>query len=170
MRVRILKIESNTLVDGQIKERFKLRLPSISDGWRFNFSKQTKMKGALTYILITEETPKIIEGCLIYRLEEKAGVYIAYFEIAPHNRGDKRKYGLVAECLLAYSGKLSHELIEGYNQGWLTFDVMEEKEEDAEKLKALYCTKYGAVAIEGLTTMYINPDNTLQLMEKYLIT
>lgn len=168
MRVQIRKAGDKTYIECRIKDRFKLHLPSVKDGWRFNFNKHSKVKGAHTYILITEETPEVIEGCLNYRFDERAGIYIAYFEIAPHNRGKDKKYELVGECLMAYAGRLSYEWIEGLNRGYLTFDVKEEKEQDEKKLKELYAKKYGAIAIKGLTAMYIDPENTSKLIEKYL--
>lgn len=68
MVIRILKVETNEQVEAHIKESEKRQLPSLHEGWRFNFSKHAKAKGAQTYVLVTEETPNIIEGCLIYKM------------------------------------------------------------------------------------------------------
>ena len=163
-----MKIESDELVDAQIKNRFKNKLPSVRDGWRFDFSKHAKKKAAHSYILIAEETPGTIEGCLVYKIREIEGIYMAYIEIAPHNKGADKKYDLVAGCLIAYAGMLSYTLIEGHSKGWLTFDVMEEDSRDEARLMALYNKKYKAIGIKDSTTMYIQPVDTQLLIAKYL--
>jgi len=97
MKIKILKIEPNELVDAEIIEGKNRKLPSIHEGWRFNFSKHSKQKGVQSYILITEENPSIIEGCLIYKMKNDIEPYMAYIEIAPQNKGKNKKYDLVAE-------------------------------------------------------------------------
>jgi hypothetical protein len=168
MNVKIFKVEIDELVNAEIKESKKLKLPSIQEGWRFNFPKHAKSKGADTYVLITEETPHIIEGCLIYRMREDQEPYMAYVEIAPHNKGEDRKYDLVAGCLIAFGCRLSFTLGKGDYKGWLAFDVQEPTKEDEKKLMALYSNKYKARWIEGTTMMVIMPKDGEKLIQKYL--
>lgn len=169
MRIKILKVEAEELVDAQIKEGGKINLPSIHEGWRFNFNKHSRSKGVQTYVLVTEETPNIIEGCLIYKMMDEQP-YMAYIEIAPHNKGENQRYDLVAGCLIAFACKLSFQLGKGEYQGWLAFDVQEESQKDEIKLMAVYSKKYKAERISGTTTMVIRPENGEKLIEKYLPT
>lgn len=168
MRVLILKVDSNEEVGAKIVDRRKYALPSIQEGWRFNFNKHSKDKGAQTYVLVTEESPDEIEGCLIYKMLNDEEPYMAYIEIAPHNKGDSRRYDLVAACLIAYACRLSFQFGKGHFQGWLAFDVQEEKEEDEIKLMAVYSKKYKAVRIDKTTSMIIAPEDGEKLIEKYL--
>src|ERR1700741_2064556 len=144
MNVKILKVEDGKLVDAEIKGVGKLKLPSIQEGWRFNFTKHAKGKGAQTYVLVTEETNDIIEGCLIYKMKDGLEPYMAYIEIAPHNKGVARMYDLVAGCLIAFACRQSFILGLGDYKGWLAFDVQEKSEEDQNKLMAVYSKKYKA--------------------------
>src|SRR6185437_4820088 len=167
MNVKILKVEINELVKAEIKEGKKLQLPSIQEGWRFNFPKHAKAKGADTYVLVTEETPDIIEGCLIYKMLENEEPYMAYIEIAPHNKGKDKKYDRVAGCLIAFACRLSFILGEEHYKGWLAFDVQESSEEDQKKLMTLYSSRYKAKKF-GETTMIIAPEDGEALIQKYL--
>ena len=64
MRVKILD-QGKHEVDAEILDGRKFKLPSIQEAWRFNFAKHSKAKGASTFVLVTVETPKIVEGCLL---------------------------------------------------------------------------------------------------------
>ena len=130
MKVKILKIEAGKLVNAEILEGEKFSLPSLQEGWRFNFPKHAKDKGAFTYVLVSEETPPIIEGCLIYKMRRGLEPYMAYIEIAPHNKGEKKKYDLVAGCLIAFACRLSFIHGKGDYKGWLAFDVQEADKKD----------------------------------------
>lgn len=44
MKVKILKIEAGKLVNAEILEGEKFSLPSLQEGWRFNFPKHAKDK------------------------------------------------------------------------------------------------------------------------------
>lgn len=167
MKVKILKVENGKLVEAEIKESGNLQLPSVQEGWRFNFPKHSKSKGAHTYVLSAEETRRIIEGCLIYKMKDNHEPYMAYIEIAPHNRGNDNKYERVAGCLIAFACRLSFILGQADFKGWLAFDVLEEKEEDQKKLMALYSKNYKAKRF-GETTMYITPQDGEELIKKYL--
>ena len=143
-------------------------LPSITDGWRFNFRKHARMKTRQTYTLVTDEAPGIIQGCLIY---DESIPYMAYIEIAPHNRSSSSNqvYDDVAGCLIAHACRLSFLHKDDRFKGWLTFDVLEDSTEEEIKLKSLYKQKYGAVETQGRSTMYIDPENGEKLIQKYLI-
>ncbi|CAN5379475.1 hypothetical protein BH09BAC5_BH09BAC5_16220 [soil metagenome] len=167
MRIKILKVEADELVEAQIKGVEKLKLPSIHEVWRFNFPKHAKDKGAQVYILVAEESPAIIEGCLIYKMRVEVEPYMAYIEIAPHNKGVNKKYDLVAGCLIAFACRLSFILGKGDYKGWLAFDVREKSKTDQTKLMALYSKKYKALKFSE-TTMLIKPENGEQLIEAYL--
>ena len=130
MKVKILKIEAGKLVNAEILEGEKFSLPSLQEGWRFNFPKHAKDKWAFTYVLVSEQTPHIIEVCLIYKMRKQLEPYMAYIEIAPHNKGEKKKYDLVAGCLIAFACRLSFIHGKGDYKGWLAFDVQEADKKD----------------------------------------
>lgn len=167
MKVRILEFVSGAWTDASIIEGKHIQLPSFQDGWRFNFSTHAKVKGAAPYILIAEETPGIIEGCLIYKMRGNVEPYMAYVEIAQWNQGKNKKYDRVAGCLVAFACRLSFVLGKGDYKGWLAFDVQEQHEEDQRKLMVNYSRKYKARRV-GETTMLIMPEDGEQLIEEYL--
>ena len=69
--------------------------------------KKSQLKGYETYALICEETPEIIEGCLIFEMQEVVGAYMAFIEVAPHNRFENKKYHKVAGSLIAFACRMS---------------------------------------------------------------
>ncbi len=72
MKVKIIKTATAKVVDAFIKKGTVLEMPSIQQGWRFNFDKELKkLKNATGYLLVTEETPDLIEGCMIFQLLDK---------------------------------------------------------------------------------------------------
>ncbi len=167
MKVKILELESKSEVKSQIYlvTKNKSKLPSINDGWRFNFSKHSKGKDFETYILKTNKTPEIIEGCLIINTKSPHQVYMAFVEVAPHNRGNEKRYDKVAGCLIAFACRQS--FING-QEGFLAFDVLEEKEENQKKLMNMYNRKYNAVRLDDSTTMIILPDGSERLINEFL--
>jgi hypothetical protein len=168
MRVKIIKTVTAEEVAALIKKGKVSEMPSIQQNWRFNFDKELKkLKNATGYLLVTEETPEVIEGCMIFQLIDKQEPYMAFVEVAPHNKKDEKVYSHVAGCLIAFAYQLS--VIEGlgnYNS-MLQFDVMEEKKEDEVKLMALYSVKYNAKRW-GDTTMIIADEDGEALVKKYL--
>ena len=92
-------------------------------------------------------------------------VYMAFVEVAPHNRGDEKKYERVAGCLIAFAWRQS--FIKG-KEGYLAFDVKEEKKKDEIKLMELYSQKYGAARLENTTTMIILPEGSEKLIREFL--
>lgn len=169
MRVRILRVELDQLVNADILEKGKYKLPSLQNGWRFNFPKHAKERGTHAYVLVCEETPANIEGCLLYKMKDDLQPYISYIELAPHNRGKFKKYDLIAGCLIAFACRLSFLLAEDHYKGWLVFDVMEESKADERKLMAVYSKNYYAANIRGTTTMIIEPKDGEKLIAKYLM-
>lgn len=144
-----------------------LVLPSLNDGWRFNFHKHARKKDCRAFVLVCEDTPNVIEGCLIFEMRNGIEPYMAYVEVAPHNRGEGKVLEDVAGCLIAAACRLSEKHGEGHHRGWLTFDVMEQRKEDEIKLMAVYCQKYGALRF-GETAMVIAPDSGEKLIRQYL--
>lgn len=166
MNVKIIEYENKTEVKAKITEaRIKTDLPTITDGWRFNFRKNSKGKNTKTYVLIANNSPDQIEGCLIINTEDQFQDYMAFVEVAPHNRVENRKYDRVAGCLIAFASRQS--FING-KEGYLAFDVLEENEEDERKLMELYCRKYHAVRLGESTTMIIIPEGSEKLINEYL--
>lgn len=168
MKIKITRVIDNQSIVAQIIQSFGFTLPSITDGWRFNFKKHSKRSGFQTYILVTNQNPKNIEACLIFQLRETFEPYITYIEIAPHNKGKTKVYENVAGCLIAYACRLSFLYGVDHFKGWLAFDVMEESKQDEMKLMAVYCEKYGALKW-GETTMVISPEVGEKLITKFLI-
>ena len=140
MRVQLTKVDESLPADARIIRYADnlMALPSCTDGWRFNFRKHSKKPAYETYVLICVETPDIIEGCLIFEMKAKVEPYMAYVEVAPHNKGKGKKFDRVAGCLIAFACRLS--FIHGENdfRGWLAFDVLEEDRHNEIKLMALY--------------------------------
>lgn len=167
MKVSIIESRTKSKIKASISlvTRDKLLLPSINDGWRFNFNKHSKQKDYKTYTLTTLSTPKIVEGCLIINLENNFEVYMAYIEVAPHNRGDQKKYDHVAGCLIAFACKQSfiHD-----KEGYVAFHVHEEHKENEIKLMELYTNKYNALRLGDSTTMIIIPEESEKLIERFL--
>lgn len=167
MNVAIIELKTKVEVSSKISfiNKSKIKLPSITDGWRFNFDKHSKRKEFETYILTTEKAPGIIEGCLILNNKNQFQVYMAFVEVAPQNKGVDKKYDKVAGCLIAFACRQS--FING-KEGFLAFDVLEESKENEITLMKLYNKKYNAVRLDDSTTMIILPDGSEKLIEEYL--
>jgi hypothetical protein len=166
----VVKQASSGEMGAEIREAGRLKLPSIQEGWRFNFPRHAKLPNAKTYVLTTIETPNVIEGCLVFQMVNKVLPYMAYVEIAPHNRGKDRELENVGGCLIAYACRLAHMHGKDENKGWLTFDVMEASEKESIRLMAHYSKGYEALRVGDTTTMLIGPDSGEKLIERYLVT
>ncbi|PCI31792.1 MAG: hypothetical protein COB60_10870 [Flavobacteriaceae bacterium] len=167
MKVKIIETKTKSEIKSKISlvSKKKVKLPSINDGWSFNFSKHSKVKDYESYILTTDKTPEVIEGCLIINTKTPFQVYMAFVEIAPHNKGNKKKHDSVAGCLIAFACRQS--FIKG-KEGYLVFDVIEEKKENEIKLMTLYSQKYNAVRYDDSTTMIILPEGSEKLINEFL--
>ena len=95
MKVKILNIRQNKTIDAEIIRAINITLPSLADDWRFNFKKHSKKKGFETYVIVSKDTPGIIEGCLIFQVKEEVEPYMAFIELAP-----------ISEVKIKYSIKL----------------------------------------------------------------
>jgi hypothetical protein len=165
MKVKILRTDDQVEIVGKIEDKGKHILPSFHDGWFFDFNKHSKkIAHAQTYVLVTEEKPLVIEGCLILKVEKGKDYYMAYIEVAPHNRGENKKYSKVAGCLIAFACRLSHTESNGY----LSFQVSEKDEQDQKKLMILYSKKYYAQRIGDTNQMIIVPEDGQTLIKEYL--
>lgn len=166
-KVKLLRVASENLVNGVIRKGKLKEMPSMQTGWQFNFDKHIKLPNSKTYVLVTEDSPETIEGCVVFQMQDKIVPYLAYVEIAPHNKGKPKRFDYVAGCLIAYACKLSFVNGKGHHQGFLTFDVKEENKVDEIKLMELYSTKYKALRIDK-TTMLIVPQKGRSLIQLYL--
>jgi hypothetical protein len=169
MKVKIIRVADGHAVDATIALPYAgIVLPSLTDGWHFNFKSNTKKENLQTYVLVCDDTPKTIEGCLSFKMRDKIEPYMAYVEVAPHNKGDDKLYDRVAGCLIAFACRLSFTEGQGPYLGWLAFDVREEHKTDEEKLMKLYSNKYKALRWEETTTMLIPPAGGEKLIDEYL--
>jgi hypothetical protein len=168
MKVKIIKTATAEEVAALIKKGKVSEMPSIQQDWRFNFDKELKkLKNATGYLLVTEEAQGVIQGCMIFQLIDKKEPYMAFVEVAPHNKKNMKIYDHVAGCLIAFAWQLSvTEGVGDYNS-MLQFDVLEEKKEDEIKLMLLYSTKYNAKRW-GDSTMVILDEDGEELVNKYL--
>ncbi|AFU69551.1 hypothetical protein P700755_002835 [Psychroflexus torquis ATCC 700755] len=167
MTMKILEVKTNLETKSIISlvTKNKAKLPSINDGWRFNFSKHSTGKDYETYILKTDKTPEIIEGCLIINTKTPFQVYMAFVEVAPHNKGNEKKYDRVAGCLIAFACRQSFI---NDKEGYLAFDVLEDKKENELRLMKLYSQKYNGVRLDNSTTMIILPKGSEKLINEFL--
>ena len=119
------------------------------------------------FVLVREETPNQIEGCLTFEMKDKKEPYMAFIEVAPHNFGKEKQYENVAACLIAFACRLSFMHASDHYKGWLAFDVIEAEKENEIKLMANYSKKYGALKF-GETTMVIPPAGGKKLIDEFL--
>lgn len=169
MTIQIIVLGTNDRADAIIKQGSLAQMPALQDGWRFDFRKKLRnLKNATAYILVREDSPEVIEGCMIFQLVEKIMPYMAFVEVAPHNKGVEKKHDHVAGCLIAYAFKQS--LIRGVGdyKGMLHFVVSEQQKEDEVKLMAVYSSKYNAKRIGDSNVMVIYDEHGELLIERYL--
>ena len=167
MDVKILELATKLEIRSTISlvTKNNLTLPSLNDGWRFNFKKHSAVKDYETYILTTDNSPEIIEGCLIINAKIAFQIYMAFVEIAPHNRGDQKRYDKVAGCLIAFACRKSFIK---EKEGYVAFDILEDSKEDELRLMKLYSQKYNAVRLADSTTMIIVPEGSEKLIKEFL--
>lgn len=168
MNAKIVDVSSGESVAAKIIQPAGLVLPSVNDGWRFNFHKHARRKHCQAYVLVCDDTPDVIEGCLIFEMRDGIEPYMAFMEVSPHNRGKDRIYENVAGCLVGFACQLSFVYGRNDYYGWLAFDIKEAQKEDSIKLMAVYCQKYYALRWTD-TTMLITPENGEKLISKFLL-
>lgn len=167
MKVLILEVDTDELIKGLIREGNKTEMPSIKEEWYFNFNKHIQSKGKRAFVLVKEETPKVIEGCMIFSLHETFGPYMDYLEVAPHNKGRSGKYKRISGSLIAYACGLSFDTGNVEDRGILTFQAYSQDEVSTRRLESFYRKKYGAI-MNPLGLMEIHQDRSRQLIEEYL--
>lgn len=167
MKILILEVSSGESVKALIRSGMLSELPSHLQNWHFNFAKKAKEKGKSAYVLVKEESPTILEGCIIFSLHEVLGPFLDLLEVAPHNKGKAGKYKRVSGCLIAYACGLSFEKGKFEDKGILTFKAMGKEQASSIKLEEYYRERYGAL-MNPLGFMEIHPDCSRSLMEEYL--
>jgi hypothetical protein len=169
MKIKIIRTAGNSIIDAIIIDASMsvVNLPAVVDGWRFNFKKHAKERRFKTYTLVCEDSPEVVQGCLIFEMKNKVEPYMAFVEIAPHNQGSSKKFDRVAGCLIAFACRLSFMHGNDIFKGWLAFDVLEEDKRAEIKLMLLYSQKYHALRFSE-TTMVIPPVGSEKLINEYL--
>lgn len=169
IKVKIRQVETDEYVSATILPAPIDRLPSMHDGWRFNFDKLIrKLTNAVAYILVADETPQIVEGALIFELKNEQLAYMSYVEVAPHNQIKPKRYDDVAGCLIAFAFSESIRLCEDDFKYQLAFDVFEQNRKDQKKLESMYIEKYGAIHFPLTGGLCIVDDAGNKLITKYL--
>ena len=166
MNVKILEVSSQELTRAIIKEGVKNKLPTIKDDWIFDFNKHSRASNATAYILVHEDTPTIIEGCMIFSIHDSLGPYMDYLEVAPHNKEGQGKHKYVAGCLIAYACGLSFQS-DSIDKGILTFQAFGKNQKSTKKLEVLYQNRYGAI-LNPWGYMEIHQDKSKKLIDEYL--
>lgn len=167
MKIKILELDSGELIAGEIRKGEKTEMPSLTDGWSFKFNKHSLLKGKRAFILVKEDSPDIIEGCMIFSIHSDFGPFMDYLEVAPHNLGRRGKYKKVAGCLIAYACGLSFQEGVGSDRGILTFKAFGKDEASQKQLEALYREKYKAI-MNPLKYMEIHQAESKFLINEYL--
>ncbi|MCJ8289679.1 MAG: hypothetical protein HRT58_03955 [Crocinitomicaceae bacterium] len=167
MKVKILEVSSDELTKALIRVGEKEEMPSIQDDWVFNFRKHSNNHDSKAYVLVHEDTPNTIEGCMIFSIHTTFGPFMDFLEVAPHNKGNTGKYKYVAGCLIAYACGLSFDLGSEENKGILTFFASGETHESTEELEKLYRKKYKAKK-NPFGFMEIYQEESKELIEEYL--
>ncbi|OED34789.1 hypothetical protein AB832_06820 [Flavobacteriaceae bacterium (ex Bugula neritina AB1)] len=126
-KVKLLNVASKKIVNGVIRLGTLEEMPSMKTDWEFDFDRHFNLAYSTSYVLTTLETPNVIEGVLNFQLLKNEIPYLAYIEIAPHNRTKSKKYNNVAESLIAYACKLAIQQGKApHHKGFLILDVLEE--------------------------------------------
>lgn len=73
MDVKTLQVDEKSVVDAKIlnAKTLTINLPTLTDGWYFNFRKHSKVANYVTYVLVSKRNPLSIEGCLIFEMRKK---------------------------------------------------------------------------------------------------
>lgn len=174
MEVNILEVATGAWVEAVITTIATPALPSMQEGWHFNFARELRgLKNCSTYGL-TIKGEEQLQGCMAFQLQpqgatEPALPFMPLLEVAPHNFGKNKAYQLVAGCLLAYAYVLSSQKGQAYNQGILAFEVGEKNPAHEIRLMSLYCQKYGAKRWGESNLLFITKEAGKQLIETYLV-
>lgn len=158
-KATITNIKDNTPTKALIRKAKADELPSLENGWIFDFQQHSKVNTAQTYVLTTQENPTIIEGCLIFELKDEQIPWMSFVEVAPHNSGTAKQYSNVGTCLIAFACRLSIEQGEGFHKGFLSFEVAFYPPHIHKILFDLYRKRYGAKAYQQTdrSTLFLIP-------------
>ncbi len=141
----IVSATEQKTVTACIRAAKTVELPTLGDGWIFDFKRQSQLPLAQTYVLTTLENSTRIEGCLIFELKIGGGPWMSFVEVAPHNTGSSKQYEHVGTCLIMWACELSLQQGTNHNKGFLMFEVAHQPFVVHEKLTKLYRQKYGAI-------------------------
>lgn len=168
MKVKILDRQSGQIKSALILEAKGNDLPSLQEGWNFNFPKLLrKLSNAKAYMLVLEDEPQIPLACLIFQMVNGELPYIAYLESSPQNKGITKIYDWLAGCLIAFSFQQSLIRGSGHYKGYLELDVGEKKAKNEEKLMSVYSAKYGFKRYSQ-TGMCLSDAEGMALIQEYL--
>jgi len=140
---------------GEIKIAEAAELKNLK-AWNFDWFKVSKQKKSKVYKMGTDR----IEGLMMIKFVENDFFEMRNIEVSPLNYGSKGNYTNVAQLLIAYGCLLSFELNKGPYEGYLSFISKGE-------LIDYYIEKYNA-ELAYRDRMYINPENSLKLIEEHL--
>lgn len=162
-----LKTSTGATVKAQFIAAVDYALPSLQDGWRFNFEKHKRTQGLSIFAVVSENEPYEIEGCIALKDSPHQDLFMAYVEIAPHNQKPKKRYSNVAACLIAFGCRESFKR-KGETKGYLAFNAVGADQKSTERLIEHYQANYGAVRVGQTNAMFIAPEQGEHLINQYL--
>jgi len=86
MKVKILEVDSDQLISAEIKGD-KKKCPRWLTVGLLILINIFYRKEKRVFVLVKEDTPTIIEGCMIFSNHEIFGPFMDYLEVASHNWG-----------------------------------------------------------------------------------
>ena len=161
MEILLLKLASQKLIAAELVPAKIADMKSITDGWQFSWKKHFHLPNSKAFKIVIEADPGVIQGLLLFQMIGKEEPYMAFLEVAPHNKGKDKQFDFVAGCLISRACQLSFLEGKGHYQGFLAFQCMDEK------VIKVYANKYGAIRVDT-TYMYIDPMVGKKLIEEYL--
>jgi hypothetical protein len=162
MKVDIIdRLTGEEVKGGIISVDDEFILPANESDWKFTWRQLYRSHpNSLFFQLNLTSSSNQIEGLVMLSLVMGEMLFMHNIEVAPHNLGQKGRYGRVAGCLIAYSCSLSLNLGKGEYRGYLSFISKTE-------LVELYCKKYGAKIAVG-QNLYFDPEASKKLISAYL--
>jgi len=161
MKVLLLEVASQKLIDAELVPAKISDMKGITDGWDFSWKKHFNLPNSKAFKIVLKSEPEVVQGLLLFQMLGKEEPYMAYLESAPHNKGKAKQFDFVAGCLISRACQLSFLEGKGHYEGYLAFKCMDEK------VIKVYANKYGAIRVDR-TFMFINPTIGKQLITEYL--
>jgi len=161
MKVLLLEVASQKLIDAELVPAKISDMKGITDGWDFSWKKHFNLPNSKAFKIVLKSEPEVVQGLLLFQMLGKEEPYMAYLESAPHNKGKDKQFDFVVGCLISWACQLSFLEGEGHYEGFLSFQCMDEK------VIKVYAHKYGATRVDK-TIMFIKPTVGKQLIEEYL--